>query len=108
MHPRIINEVKNEVACSLHFIFELSIKQKTANITAIHKKGNRKNPENYRLVSLTCVIWKLIETIIIRKVIDHLKENQLITRKQYGFMSGHSTVPQLITNCIGKMDKYTR
>ena len=38
-----------------------------------------------------------METIIRGKIVDHLKENNLITWKQYGFMSGHSTVLQLIT-----------
>ena len=44
-----------------------------------------------------------METIIRGKVIVHLKDNQLITRKQYGFMSGRSTVLQLIT----VMEKWT-
>lgn len=70
---------------------------KTANITAVYKKGDKKDPGNYRPVSLTYVIYKLMKVIIREKIINHLKENQVITRKQYGFMSGRSTVLQLIT-----------
>lgn len=50
-----------------------------------------------------CVVCKLMEVIIREKIITNLKENQVIT-KQYGFMSGRSTVLQLVT----VVDKWTR
>ena len=33
---------------------------KSANVTAIHKKGTRQEPGNYRLISLTSVVRKII------------------------------------------------
>ena len=40
----------------------------TANITAIYKKGDKKEAGNYRPVSLTCILCKLLEKIVKREL----------------------------------------
>ena len=50
----------------------LPIMWKKATVTAIHKKGNRNLPNNYRPVSLTSVICKILETIVIDEVLYKL------------------------------------
>ena len=37
-----------------------------------------------------------METLIREKIIDHMKTNSLFSKKQYGFISGRSTVLQLL------------
>ena len=37
---------------------------KGANVTALHKKGSKTDPSNYRPISLTCILCKVYETII--------------------------------------------
>jgi hypothetical protein len=59
-------------------------------VASIFKKGSRKKPENYRPVSLTSVVVKMLERIVRNKLVQHLKENGLIGDSQYGFMSGRS------------------
>ncbi|XP_076063509.1 uncharacterized protein LOC143038360 [Oratosquilla oratoria] len=76
---------------------KIPVDWKIANITAIFKKGDRSEPENYRPVSLTCVICKLMESIIRGKVLDNLSKYKLVSGRQYGFVNGRSTVLQLIT-----------
>ena len=68
---------------------------KVADVTAIFKKGKREFSGNYRLVSLTSVVCKIMESIIRDGIIDHMKQNNLFSKKQFGFISGHSTVLQM-------------
>ena len=64
--------------------------------TAIFEKGNKSDPGNYRPVRLTSIICKLMETIIREDIMKHMKANKLFSQKQLGFLSGRSTVLQLI------------
>ena len=43
----------------------------TSNIVPIYKKGNKKEALNYRPVSLTCIVCKLMESIIRDKIMEH-------------------------------------
>ena len=60
---------------------------KTANITAICKKGNKQNPCNYKPVSLTSNIGKIMEKIIKDETDSHLQRNELFGSSQHGFCS---------------------
>ena len=69
-HPRVLLELKEGLVKPLCMIFSLSLRDgvlpimwKRATVTAIHK-GNRSLPINYRPVSLTSVICKMLETIV--------------------------------------------
>ena len=77
---------------------------KEANITAIFKKGDRKDPGNYRPVSLTSVVCKLMEQLIKEEIVDHMTKNKLFCKEQHGFMAGRSTV----TNLLETIDDWTR
>ena len=57
---------------------------KDAHISPIFKKGNKIDPSNYRPVSLTSVICKLLKKIVRKHIMNHLNENQLLSKKQYG------------------------
>ena len=76
---------------------------KKANITAIFKKGSKKLAGKYRPVSLTSVVCKLMESIIRDSIMEHMSNNNLLNSRQYGFVSGRSTVLQLIK----VMDRWT-
>ena len=69
---------------------------KCANITAIHKKDSKKIAGNYRPISLTSVVCKIMETLIRDSLMDYLKRNNILSRLQFGFVSGRSTVLQLL------------
>ena len=50
---------------------------KHGNIMPVHKKGPRNIKENYRPISLTCVLCKLFERILKENILDFLLNNGL-------------------------------
>ena len=103
IHPRVLNEISNEICTPLQIIFQVSLETKTlpdqwkhAQVAAIFKKGAKTKPQNYRPVSLTCIVCKLLESIIRDSVIVHMTKNKLFSPKQFGFLSGRSTTLQLL------------
>ena len=110
MHHRVLKEVKNEIAYPLKVIFESSLEKnilpndwKSGNITPIYKKGKKCEVKNYRPVSITSIVGKILESIVRDSIIRHFHDNNLFSNKQYGFIKGRSTVSQLLT----LMDKWT-
>ena len=67
-----------------------------ATVTAIHKKGDRNLCNNYRPVSLTSVICKMLESIIKDRLMQYFTSNNLLSSCQHGFRSSHSCVTQLL------------
>jgi hypothetical protein len=103
IHPRVLYEAKGELSKPLSLIFQCSMDTgkvpqdwKIANITAIFKKGNKSDAGNYRPVSLTSIVCKLMETLVRNSLVDFMNRNNYFSDKQYGFISGRSTVLQLI------------
>jgi hypothetical protein len=69
---------------------------KRANVTAIFKKGAKSDPANYRPVSLTSQIGKIMERIIKEDVVQFLESNNLIRNSQHGFRNRRSCLTNLL------------
>ena len=54
-----------------------------ANVAPLHEKGSREKPENYRPVSLTSIVGKILESIIKDSIVAHLDQYNLIARSQH-------------------------
>ena len=67
-----------------------------ANVSPLYKKGDKKNPLNYRPVSLTNTVGKVLETIIRDELVKHATENTIIKIQQHGFMKKKSTLTNLL------------
>ena len=103
MHPRLLHELANQVYLPLSKIFEASLKSnkipeqwKIARVSAIHKKGNRKLVSNYRPVSKTSIVCRVLETIIRNSMVEFMVSNNLLSDYQFGFVKGRSTTLQLL------------
>ena len=60
------------------------------------QKRIRNKVPDYRPISLTCVAYKIMETLIKWDVTDHLLLHNLISKQQHGFVSKRSTCNQLL------------
>ena len=69
---------------------------KRANVVAIFKGGTKKEPGNYRPVSITCQIGKLMERFIKSQLVGYLEENRLIYNSQHRFRRNRSYLSNLL------------
>ena len=49
-----------------------------ANVFPINKKGAKGDPANYRPMYLTCVVGKVMESMVRDRIVKHLARNELI------------------------------
>ena len=110
LHPLALKELREVIAKPLATIFNASLQKgivpdiwKRGNIVALYKKGDKSDPGNYRPVSLTSVVCKLMERLVRNEIVDHMTRNKLFSKKQFGFISGRSTTLQLLK----VMDEWT-
>ena len=53
---------------------------KHANVTPIFKKGDKSDPGNYRPISLTSQICKVLESILRENIVNHLNTHTLLLK----------------------------
>ena len=68
-----------------------------AYITPIFKKGDRSDPKNYHPVSLTSIVCKTMEHVLVSQIMHHLETNNILVETQFGFRVSHSCESQLRT-----------
>ena len=69
---------------------------KRAAIIPIYKSGDKTVPSNYRLISLTSVICKVLERIIRKQVFSFLDQKGCLNSTQHGFRPGRSCLSALL------------
>ena len=70
---------------------------KQAVICPIQKANSQRcHPKSYRPVSLTSHIIKVFERVMRVSIVKHLEDNDLLPKNQHGFISGRSTLSQLL------------
>ena len=106
----ILKTLAKELSLPISIIFNKSISEgcvpedwRMAEVTAIFKKGSRNDPGNYRPVSLTSVLCKVLESFVRDQITNHMESNNLYSKCQHGFRSRRSCVTQLLE----VMDNFT-
>ncbi|KAK4826428.1 LOW QUALITY PROTEIN: hypothetical protein QYF61_008961 [Mycteria americana] len=99
IHPGVLREVAEQSWLT----GEVPVDWRLANVTPIYKKGQKEDLRNYRPVSLTSVLGKLMEQIILSAITWHIQDSQVIRPSQHGFRKGRSC----LTNPISFYDKVT-
>ena len=103
MYPRLLQEAREEIAEPLAMIFASSMETgdvpedwRIVDVVPIFKKGNRDSPRNYRPVSLTSVVGKLMEKILRDRIYEHLEKFSMLKSSQHGFVKGKSCLMSLV------------
>ena len=115
IHPTMLKNLHSELKKPLYLLFRKSLDEgtvpndrKMANVSPIHKKGNKKLTSNFRPVSLTSMVGELLERLINQAIMTHLSQHNLINDTQHGFLSKRSCQTnlllylELLTSCIDK------
>ncbi len=100
---RLLKEGAMQIAVPLTRLFNISLRTgtlpddwKKANITPIHKKGDKHTPKNYRPISLTSLVVKVLEHILHNSIMDFVEMNNILNNNQHGFRKRHSCQTQLL------------
>ena len=102
IHGKILKHCACSISYPLSLIFKISYNTghipndwKLANVVPVHKKNSKASVENYRPISLTCLIMKFFERVIRDELMNKCKD--LIKESQHGFLPSRSCTTQLIT-----------
>ena len=69
---------------------------KLANVTCIHKSGDKTAASNYRPISITSILCRMLESIIKTVIMDHCNINNIFSDSQYGFRQRRGCILQLL------------
>ena len=101
-HPRVLSECASCLCKPLTIIFNKSLEEgklplswKEGHVSPVYKnKGSRVDPGNYRPISLTSVIGKIMESLIRDAIVAHMMKNDLFCDEQHGFVPRRSCMTQ--------------
>ena len=95
LHPKFLFEIAETISKPLTFLFNLSMSSgilptcwKLGQITPIYKKGSRYITNNYRPISLTSILSKVMEKTIRKPSLPTLKETILLYQNSLGLCLG--------------------
>ena len=81
---------------------------KTAKVITIFKEGETDDPGNYRPISITSTISKLIEKLVKKRLLKFLHKHDILSIYQYGYRTNHSTSHAMLNvseNILDNIDK---
>ena len=109
--PRLLKPVSAHICTPLSTIFRKSLDEgvvpadwRSANVTPVFKKGSKASVGNYRPVSLTSVLCKVMEGLLKDVLMKHLLQNNILNASQHGFMQKKSC----LTNLVEYLDVLTK
>ena len=103
LKPLLLRELREEIAPIIKIIFDRSLQTGKlpadwvkANVMPVFKKGDKSLASNYRPISLTCILCKVLEHILASNIVKHLDGQGLMYDLQNGFREKMSCETQLI------------
>ena len=109
-HPYFLYSLRDVLCVPLRILYNKSLKEGVvatqwleACITAIHKKGPKNLASNYRPVSITSVICKMMKSIIRNHIVVHMSNNNLFANEQHSFVPWR----ECMTNLLSAMEDWS-
>ena len=103
LKPLLLKELGEEIVPILKIIYERSLQTgklpadwTKANVMPVFKKGDKSLASNYRPISPTCILCKVLEHILASNIVKHFDEQGLMYDLQHGFRERRSCETQLI------------
>ena len=100
----LLKSISNNITEPLVYICNLSLSDgifpnelKLANVLPLFKADDPFVFNNYRPVSLLCILSKVFEKIMYNRLIDFLETYKIIVENQFGFRKMHSSYMALMT-----------
>lgn len=95
---KLIKYCAQEIAPVISHLTNISVAQgrfplamKTSAVVPIYKKNDPMNINNYRPISLTSIFSKIVEKMVCSRLTKFLDRFNIISERQHGFRSNHST-----------------
>ena len=100
---KILHELAQELTPIITHLFkqcfdtsELPPECKSAYVKQVFKKDKRSDLSNYRPISLTSILCKTFEYILVNQIMKHLGTHQISCPNQFVFRTKHSCELQLL------------
>lgn len=101
--PLVLQTLRHQISPILSLLFQKSLDTgilpniwTSANVVPLFKKGNKEDPANYRPISLTCILCKVLEHIVASNLTAHFNKNNILYDLQHGFRERRSCETQLL------------
>ena len=87
-HPKLILKLFNDILAERQAICREWLH---SLVTALHKKGAKEDPDNYRGISLMSCLGKFFLTIINNRLTEYCLHKGILSPSQLGFVKGNRT-----------------
>ena len=99
--PLVLRSCATPLCTPLHHLFSTSLQfsaipseWKVHRITPVFKTGDRSLVDNYRPISLLCIVFKVLERLVYDQVLEFISDS--LSLSQFGFLPARSTLQQLL------------
>ena len=99
--PLVRRSCATPLCTPLHHLFSTSLQfsaipseWKVHCITPVYKSGDRSLVDNYRSISLLCIVSKVLERLVYDQVLEFIFDS--LSLSQFGFLPARSTLQQLL------------
>lgn len=108
---KLLKQIAPLLANPLQYIFNLSLKTgvfpsafKKSIVIPLFKKGDTKLVTNYRPISLTPCISKVLEKIVKKRLCKFMDKHKILSENQFGFRENRST-QDAVNNVVQKIQE---
>ena len=99
----LLKKCADELALPILMLWTRSLQEgkvpretKRGIVIPVFKDGGKDLPKNYRPVSLTSHIIKVLEKVLVKKLVGYMEQHNLYNKNQHGFRKGRSCLSQLL------------